>query len=143
MSRRAPPHGAFACIPATGRLRRPTRRLGHYRRSEAHRCAARPQPLARRRTPREAASRVSACGTACGAGGRSDVGEHAGGVPGWERSYRGRGALKLDAAPADSLAPGEMASVPFDEGFGVRRDVQVLIEAGVRLADLSVSELDE
>jgi hypothetical protein len=33
--------------------------------------------------------------------------------------------------------------VPFDEGFGLRRDVEVLVEAGVRLTDLGVSELDE
>jgi len=33
--------------------------------------------------------------------------------------------------------------VPFDEGFGFRRDVEVLVEAGVRLADLGVSALDE
>jgi hypothetical protein len=49
----------------------------------------------------------------------------------------------LDAAPAGGLRPGELASVPFDEGLGFRRDVEVLIEAGVRLADLGVPELDE
>jgi hypothetical protein len=41
------------------------------------------------------------------------------------------------------LSPGELAGVPFDEGFGFRRDVEVLVEAGVRLADLGVSEFDE
>jgi hypothetical protein len=41
------------------------------------------------------------------------------------------------------LGPGELAGVPFDEGFGFRRDVEVLVAAGVRLADLGVSELDE
>jgi hypothetical protein len=33
--------------------------------------------------------------------------------------------------------------VPFDEGFGVRRDVEVFLEAGIRLADLGIAELDE
>jgi hypothetical protein len=49
----------------------------------------------------------------------------------------------MDAVLADGLCPGELAGVPFDEGFGFRRDVKVLVEAGVRLADLRVSELDE
>src|SRR6266545_5263849 len=92
---------------------------------------------------REAASRMSACGARGGAGDRADVGEHAAGVPGWECSYERRGAVELDAALAGGLGPREVAGVPFDEGFGFRRDVEVLIEAGVRLADLGVSELDE
>src|SRR5262249_27746120 len=37
----------------------------------------------------------------------------------------------------------KLPGVPSDEGFGFRRDVEVLVEAGVRLADLGVSELDE
>ena len=86
---------------------------------------------------------MSACGARGGAGDRPDVGEHAAGVPGWEGSYQRREAVELDAALARGLGPGELAGVPFDEGFGFRRDVEVLVEAGVRLADLGVSELDE
>src|SRR5262245_54232025 len=91
----------------------------------------------------EAALRMSACGARGGAGDRPDVREHAAGVPGWEGSYQRWGALELDAAPAGGLGPGELARVPFDEGFGFRSDVEVLVETGVRLADLSVSELNE
>jgi hypothetical protein len=36
-----------------------------------------------------------------------------------------------------------MAGVPFDEGFGFCRDVEVFVDAGVRLADLGVAELEE
>ena len=86
---------------------------------------------------------MSACGARGGAEDRPDVGEHAAGVPGWEGSYQRREAVELDAALAGGLGPGELAGVPFDEGFGFRRDVEVLVEAGVRLADLGVSELDE
>ena len=86
---------------------------------------------------------MSACGARGGAGDRPDVGEHAAGVPGWEGSYQRREAVELNAALARSLGPGELAAVPLDEGFGFRRDVEVLVEAGVRLADLGVSELDE
>ena len=57
------------------------------------------------------------------------------GVPGWEGPDQRRKAVELDAAVAGGLGPGELAGVPFDEGFGVRRDVEVLVEAGVRLAD--------
>jgi hypothetical protein len=74
---------------------------------------------------------------------RPDVGEHAAGVPGGEGPYQRRGAVNLDAALARGLGPGQVTGVPFDEGFGFRRDVEVLVEAGVRLADLGVSELDE
>ena len=49
----------------------------------------------------------------------------------------------MDALIASSLGPGELAGVPFDEGFGFRRDEEVLVEAGVGLADFGVSELDE
>jgi hypothetical protein len=49
----------------------------------------------------------------------------------------------LDAAVAGGLGPGELAGVPLDEGFGVRRDEKVLVQAGVRLANLGVSTLDE
>ena len=86
---------------------------------------------------------MSACGARGVAGDRSDVGEHAAGVPRWEGSYQRRGAIELDAALSRGLDPGELAGVPFDEGFGFRRDVEVLVETGVRLADLRVSELDE
>src|SRR3970040_2207981 len=98
------------------------------------------KPHVRTRSPtKEPASRMSACGTRGDAGDRPDVGEHAAGVPGWEGSYERRGAVQLDAALAPGLGPGELAGVPFDEGFGFRRDVEVLVEAGVRLADLGVS----
>src|SRR4030095_8192772 len=90
-----------------------------------------------------AASRMSACGARGRAGDRRDVGEHAAGVPGGEGSYQRREAVDLDATLADSSGPGEMAGVPFDEGFGVRRDVEVLVEAWVRLDDLGVSEVAE
>src|SRR5574341_1052156 len=79
----------------------------------------------------EAASGMSACGARGGAGDRPDVGEHAAGVPGWKGSYERRGAVELDAVLAGGLGPGELAGVPFDEGFDFRRDVEVLIEAGV------------
>src|SRR5262245_42470782 len=86
---------------------------------------------------------MSGCGARGGVGNRLDVGEHAAGVPGWEGSYQRRGAVELDTVFAGGLGPGELAGVPFDEGFGFRRDVEVFLEAGVRLADLGVSELDE
>jgi hypothetical protein len=41
------------------------------------------------------------------------------------------------------LGPCELAGVPFDEGFGLRRDEEVLVQTGVRLADLGVPELDD
>ena len=65
--------------------------------------------------------------------------EHAAGVPGWEGSYQRRRAVELDAALVGGLGPGELAGVPFDEGFGFRRDVEVLVEAGVRFLQISVS----
>src|SRR5262249_37746959 len=65
------------------------------------------------------------------------------GVPGWESSYQGRWAVELDGALTGGLGHGELPGVPFDEGFGFCGDVEVLLEAGVRLADLGVSELDE
>src|SRR5262245_38331612 len=77
------------------------------------------------------------------AGDRPDVGEHAPRVPGRERPYERRGAVEPDAALARGFRPGELAGVPFDEGFRFRSDVEILVEAGVRLADLRVSELDE
>src|SRR5687768_9211307 len=83
------------------------------------------------------------CGPCCRAGDRPDVGERAAGVPGWERSYERRRAVDLDAAVADGLGPGEVAGVPSDERLGFRRDVEILVEAGVCLADLGVSELYE
>jgi hypothetical protein len=36
-----------------------------------------------------------------------------------------------------------LAGVPFDEGFGFRRDVEVLLEARPRFANLGVSKLDD
>ncbi|MCI0543642.1 MAG: hypothetical protein L0Z49_04235 [Actinobacteria bacterium] len=33
--------------------------------------------------------------------------------------------------------------MPFDERFGFRRDIEILVEAGVGLADLGVSVLDQ
>ena len=49
----------------------------------------------------------------------------------------------MDTAVADGLRPGDLARVPFDEGFGFRRDVEVFLEAGIRPADLGVFKLDE
>src|SRR5687767_8343915 len=87
--------------------------------------------------------RTSACVARGGPGDRPDVGEHATSVPGWEGSHQRRKAVELDASRAGGLGPGELAGVPFDEGFGFRRDVEVLVEAAIGLADLGVSELDE
>ena len=86
---------------------------------------------------------MSACGAGGGAGDRPDVGEHAAGVPGWEGSYERRRAVELDAVLAGGLGPGELAGVPLDEGFGFRRDEQVLVEPGMLLADLGISVLDQ
>ena len=83
-------------------------------------------------------ARESGCRVRRGSGDRFDVREGAAGVPGGEGSYEPRGAVELDAAVADGLGPGELPGVPFDEGFGFRRDVEVLVEAGVCLADLGV-----
>ena len=77
------------------------------------------------------------------AGSRPDVGEHAAGVPGWESSYERHFAVELDAVLASGLGPCDLAGVPFDEGFGFRRDVEVLVDAGTRFTDLGVSMLDE
>ena len=81
---------------------------------------------------------MSVCFARGGAGDRPDVGEHAAGIPGWEGSCQRRKAVELDAALARSLRPGELAGVPFDEGFGVCRDVEVLVETGYVL-QISVS----
>jgi hypothetical protein len=89
-----------------------------------------------------AASRMSACVARGCVGDRLDVSEGAASVPGREGSYEPRWAVELDAALAGGLGPAELAGVPLDEGFGVRRDAKVL-RAGVRLADLGLSELDE
>src|SRR5262245_55403551 len=83
------------------------------------------------------------CGARGGAGDRPDVGEHAAGVPGREGSYERRQAVEVDAVLASGLGPGELAGVPFDESFGFGRDVEVLVEARIYLADLGVSELDQ
>ncbi len=50
---------------------------------------------------------------------------------------------EFDAAFPDGFGPTELAGVPFDEGFGVCGDVQVLVQARVGLADLGVAELDQ
>src|SRR5512145_8491 len=71
------------------------------------------------------------------------MGEHAAGVPGREGSHQRRVAVESDAARERGLGPRELASVPFDEGLGFRRDVEVLVEAGVLLADLGFSKFDE
>ena len=47
-----------------------------------------------------------------------------------------------DAALASGLGPGELAGVPFDEGFGFRRDVEILVETGY-ICNFGVPELDE
>jgi hypothetical protein len=51
--------------------------------------------------------------------------------------------MELNAAVARSLGPAEPAGMPLDEGFGFRRDEQVLVETGVLLADLGVAALDD
>jgi hypothetical protein len=76
-------------------------------------------------------------------GNRSDVGEGAAGVPSRKGPDESRGAVELDAAVAAGIGPGELTCVPFDEGFGVRRDVEILVEAGVFLADLGIPVLDQ
>lgn len=69
--------------------------------------------------------------------------EHAACIPGGEGSHERRRAVELDGAAAGGRGPGELAGVPFDEGFGFGRDVEVLVEAWVLLADLGVSVLDQ
>jgi hypothetical protein len=86
---------------------------------------------------------MSARGARGGPGDRSDVGEHAASVPGREGSYEHRRTVESDAVLARCLGPAELARVPFDEGFGFRRDVEILVEAGIRLADLGLAEFDE
>ena len=86
---------------------------------------------------------MSGCGARGGAGDWPNVREHAAGIPGRERSYQRRRAVELDAALAGGLGPGELAGVPFHECFRFRRDVEILFEARVCLADLRVSELEE
>jgi hypothetical protein len=51
--------------------------------------------------------------------------------------------VKLDSVFAPGLGPRELTGMPFDERLGVSRDLEVLVEAGRRLADLRVSELDQ
>jgi hypothetical protein len=51
--------------------------------------------------------------------------------------------VELDAAVAGGFGPAELTGVPFDEGFGFRGDVEVLVEAGVGLADFGVAVLDQ
>src|SRR4029450_5204817 len=86
-----------------------------------------------------AGSRLSACAARRDTGVRPDVGEHATGVPRWEGSDQRRGAVELDAALAGSLGPRELTGVPFDEGFGFRRDVEGLVHALSPTADSGFS----
>src|SRR6185312_8836408 len=86
---------------------------------------------------------MSGCRPRRSPGDRLDAGEGAAGVPGGEGSYEPGGAVELDAAVAGGFGPAELAGVPFDEGFGFRRDVEVLVGAGVGLADLGVLVLDQ
>src|SRR5262245_43053703 len=86
---------------------------------------------------------MSAGGARDGTRDRPDVSERAAAVPGRKGSHQRWRAVELDAALADGLSPGELTGVPFDEGFGVRRDVEILVETGARLADLRVCELDQ
>ncbi len=51
--------------------------------------------------------------------------------------------MELDAAIADGFGPGELAGVPFDEGFRFRGDIEVLVQAGAGLADLGLAALDQ
>src|SRR5262245_12181438 len=74
---------------------------------------------------------------------RLDMGECAAGVPGGERSNEPRGAVELDPLVSDGFRPGELAGVPFDEGLGLGRHIEVLVEAVVLLADLRVAMLDQ
>lgn len=74
---------------------------------------------------------------------RPDVGEDAAGVPGWKGPHERRWTVDLDAALTRGFIPGEVTGVPFDEGFGFCRDVEILVEFGVCLADLGVAVLDE
>ena len=46
--------------------------------------------------------------------------------------------MELDAAVAGGFGPAELGGGPFDGGFGFRRDVEGLVEAGGGLADLGV-----
>ena len=85
---------------------------------------------------------MSFCGSRGCAGDWDDVSEHAACVPSWEGSYKRRWAVELDSVLARSFGPSELAGVPLDKGFSFRRDVEILV-AGVRLADLSISELNE
>ena len=62
------------------------------------------------------------------------------------RAFQVGKAFTNDGEPSSWMRPSrvawaqvKLAGVPFDEGFGFRRDVEVLVEAGVRLADISVS----
>jgi hypothetical protein len=77
---------------------------------------------------------------------------------GWETGLMWANALRAfqvgmpGRAPTDRGAecgcrqmprPSGMAGVPLDEGFGFRRDEQVLVETGVLLPDLGVAALDD
>ena len=74
---------------------------------------------------------------------RLDVSECGAVFPGGKGSHEPCGAVELDAAAASGFGPAELARVPFDEGFGFRGDIKILVEAGVRLADLGVPVLDQ
>ena len=51
--------------------------------------------------------------------------------------------MELDTLAARGVNPRELAGVPLDEGFGFRRNEEVLVETRARLADLGVAVLDE
>lgn len=71
------------------------------------------------------------------------MGEYTAGVPGGKGSYERRGTVDLDAALARGFCPGEVAGMPFDEGFDFRCDVEILVDFGVCLADFGISVLDK
>jgi len=95
-------------------------------------------PMNTRRRGRELA-----CRERWRTGRRLDVREEAAAVPRRKGANERRGTVHFDAAVAGGFRPGESARVPLDEGFGFSRDVEVLVEAGVLLADLGVSVLDQ
>src|SRR5262245_5094740 len=76
-------------------------------------------------------------------GDRPDVRERAASVPRRERPDELGGTFEIDAVVARGLGPAEPTRMPLDEGLGLRRDEQVLVETGVRLADLGFPMLDE
>src|SRR5262245_38859740 len=72
-----------------------------------------------------------------------DAGERAPRVPRREGAHQPRRTVEPDAGVAERLGPGDLAGVPLHEGFGLRSDVEVFVEPGVRLADLRLAVLDQ